>query len=247
MADPRIAAQLIIFGDRTEGDVPGVLADVAAAGYDGFESGPPDPARFRPAMQERGLGYVGGHIGLDQLTDEDALGAVADGVTDLGGRFLMVSGRAPTLDAYREAARNLDRAGEICHGRGVTLCYHNHFWEFHELEGAVPIHLLTEETNPDLVKLCPDVYWVHVGGETPSDFLATYRDRVECVHLKDGLAGDQFREFRELGQGRIDIKSAVRAALACNPEWLIVEQDTTNRSPAQSLRISRDYLRDLGL
>ena len=38
MAQPRIGVQLIIYGQRWQTDLPGVLREVAGAGYDGIEA-----------------------------------------------------------------------------------------------------------------------------------------------------------------------------------------------------------------
>jgi sugar phosphate isomerase/epimerase len=252
MRRPRIGVQLIIFGDRPADDLGGVLADVQAAGYDGFEGGGVSSkeaeAGVRAAMAGRSLAFLGGHSGVDRVGDPEAVERDARFIAALGGRYLMVSGRFDTIEGYRGAAEVLNRAGERCRRAGVTLCYHNHNWEFQEIDGQVPMHLLTELTDPEAVKLCPDVYWIHVGGKEPAKFLSHFGKRCPCIHFKDGLGGDQFREFRELGRGKVDLPAALDAALKfCDPDWIIVEQDHTDGDPAESCRISREYLRSLGV
>ncbi len=251
MSTTQVGLQLIIFGDRADTDLQDVLREVKAAGYDGFESGPVASAgrqrQVHSAMQDIGLRYVGAHTSISRISDSSEAAALAARVRELGGGFIIVSARYDSLDGYREGAAILTRAAERGREAGVTLCYHNHFWELEETDGQVPIHLMMEATDPDLVKLCPDIYWLYVGGEHPADFLARYQGRCPCVHLKDGLAGDQVREFRELGRGNVDVRAALEAALACSPNWIVVEQDTTKGEPAESIRISRDYLRSLGV
>jgi sugar phosphate isomerase/epimerase len=251
MSRVRVGVQLIVFGERPGTDLTGVLTEVKSAGYDGFEGGVVESSeaqrRLSSDLQSIGLGYVGAHAGIHQLSDTAAVSTFAQHINQLQGRFLMASGRYDSLAGYREGAELLTRAAEECASAGVTVCYHNHFWEFEAIDGEVPIHLLMEMTDPALVKLCPDIYWVHVGGEAPADFLTRYRDRCPCLHFKDGLAGDQMRDFRELGDGVVDVKAALDAALACDPDWIVVEQDSTTREPAESIRMSRDYLRTLGL
>jgi len=251
MRQPQVAVQLIIYGDRAETDLPAVLAEIAAAGYAGIEggapTGPDQVARIRDTLERSNLAYAGGHCGLDQVKDPSVVETLARSVKDLGGRFLLVSSHADSLDRYRAAARTLNQAGALCREAGVTLCYHNHNWEFHEIEGVQPIHLLIEQTDPQLVALCPDVYWVHVGGEHPEQFIARYRDRCPYFHFKDGLGPDQPREFRPLGMGRVNLERALKAALTCHPEWITIEQDHTDGRPAEAIRTSRQYLRSLGL
>jgi sugar phosphate isomerase/epimerase len=252
MNRPRVGVQLIIFGDRAGSDLRGVLADVHAAGYDGFEGGVPvskeEEAKVAAAVDGLSLAFLGGHSGVDRMENLGDVDQYARHVAALGGRYLMVSGRRDTLDGYRGTAEVLNRAGKRCRKAGVALCYHNHNWEFKQIEGQVPIHLLAELTDPEFVKLCPDVYWIHVGGESPAGFLRRYAARCPCIHFKDGLGGNQYREFRELGRGKVDVPAALDAALKfCEPDWIVVEQDHTDGDPAESCRISRDYLRSLGL
>jgi len=251
MSEPRVAVQLIIYGDRAQRDLAGVAAEGAAAGYAGIEGGAPtDPqqvAHIQEALQREGLAYAGGHCGLDQLKDASLVRTMALSVRELGGGFLLVSGHAEGLDGYRAAAATLNNAGGICREAGVSLCYHNHAWEFDEVDGTRPIHFLMEKTDPDLVKLCPDVYWVHVGGEVPGEFVARYRERCPYFHFKDGLAEDRSSGFLPLGQGRVGLEDTLKAALTCRPEWITVEQDHTEGKPVEAIRASREYLRSLGL
>jgi sugar phosphate isomerase/epimerase len=248
---PRVAVQLIIYGERAQEDLREVLREVEAAGYDGFEGGAlassDDVERVRAAMKGRELGYLGGHTGMEALRDPDGAESLAGHIKAAGGDFLMVSGRGDSLDEYRAMAATLTVAGERCRETGVTLCYHNHAWEAEEIEDGVPLHLLARETDPEAVKLCPDVYWLHVAGQEPEAFLARYRDRCACIHMKDGLSGEQAREFRELGRGKLNLKPILQASLACRPAWIVVEQDSTKGEPAESIRISREYLRSLGV
>ena len=251
MNGQRVAVQLIIYGDRANTDLSGVLDEVASAGYDGFEGGVPtsseDWRRVQGSLGGEHLAYVGAHTGLEAVSDPDAVEVTARRIKALGGEFLMVSGRPEGLAEYRTAAKALLGAGERCRDVGVTLCYHNHAWEMTETEGQLPLEVLTAETDPDTVKLCPDVYWIHVAGHQPEEFLARHRDRCPCIHLKDGLSGEEPGEFRELGRGKLNLKPILQAAVGCRPAWLIVEQDTTKGEPAESIRISRDYLRSLGV
>ncbi len=251
MSKPRVGVQLIVYGERAESDLPGVLSEVAAAGYAGFEGGLPadqkEVQQVQAALAKTGLAFTGGHASLEQLEDLAGLKARLGHIKALGGRYLISSGGGETLDDYLRAAKTLNQAGQLCQAEGMTLCYHNHHWEFAKFGATPAIHTMISATDPKLVKLCPDVYWVHVGGEKPAEFAARYQDRCPYFHFKDGLGGDQDRDFRELGRGKVDLPAALQAALACNPDWIVVEQDTTQLTPAESCRISREYLRSLGL
>jgi len=246
MAQPRIGIQLIIYGKRWQEDLAGVLREVAGAGYDGIECG--DLAAYYPVEQisqllaETGLQLVGVHAGFNNVADPSKLNASLDLVTALGGSYLVCSGvgQIQGIETYDQAAGVFNKAGEVCRERGVTFCYHNHAWEFEELGGEKGIHRLIARTDPALVQLCVDLYWVHIGGENPVSFVERYAERVGYYHVKDGAKGS----FTELGRGTVDLPNALRAALRTNPDWLVYEQDRTDKEPAQSIMESRQYLRD---
>lgn len=252
MSQPRVGVQLIVYGPRPRTDLAGVLAEVAAAGYAGIEGGAPASREqfqeMQVALTQAGLAFTGGHCGFGDLASPPVVRDRIGHIRELGGRYLVCSGgNWQTLADYLDAARMLNQTGELCREGGLTLCYHNHHWEFRKFAGTTGLHAMIGATNPALVKLCPDVYWVHVGGEKPEEFISRYQDRCPYFHLKDGTGGDQAPDFRELGRGTVDIPAALKAALSCDPDWIVVEQDTTQLTPAQSCRISRDYLKSLGL
>jgi sugar phosphate isomerase/epimerase len=122
----------------------------------------------------------------------------------------------------------------------VTFCYHNHNWEFESFDGVKAIHRLAELTDPAAVKLCIDVYWVQVGGEDPVAFTQRYRDRAAYFHFKDGRPG----EFLELGQGEVNFAPIIDLVGSLGVEWVVYEQDRTQRTPEESIRMSRQFLRE---
>ncbi len=251
MAKPRVGAELIVFGKQVQTDLPGVVKAVAKAGYDGMEIGMPGGAaeveRCRAAVEGSAVAVMGVHSGFAGWDDPAVVGQRISAAKALRSRYVISSGRFDTLEEYRRGAGIMNEVGRRCRDEGVVFCYHNHAWEFRAVEGTTPIHLIAGETDPALVKLCPDVYWVHVGGEPPAEFIARYQSRCPIFHFKDGLGGEQYAEFRELGQGKVDLPAALSAALACDPEWIVVEQDRSTLAPGESCRVSREYLRTLGV
>jgi len=103
---------------------------------------------------------------------------------------------------------------------------------------------LFELTDPAAVKLCIDTYWVHHGGEDPAAFVRRYADRTAILHLKDMKEGT----FAEVGQGVLDFPAILKAVAGKPVTWAVVEQDRTTRTPEESVRLSREYLKKrLGL
>jgi sugar phosphate isomerase/epimerase len=159
------------------------------------------------------------------------------------------------LDFYRSLADKMNKAAEACAKAGLQFCYHNHAFEFQGNEGERPWDVLNERWDKKLVQLEVDVFWVAVSGQTPSEFLRKYNNRVPLVHLKDEAFGTpvQFNErvppyaFREVGTGTLDMPLILRACEAIGVQHYIVEQDQTKGNPVDSLRISYDNIRKMNL
>jgi inosose dehydratase len=116
-----------------------------------------------------------------------------------------------------------------------------------------------ESTDADLVGLCLDVGHYTVGGGDPIEAIRQYGHRIRHVHMKDVDPGvlqqlragampgflDALRAriFTELGNGVLDVLGVVRELARLDyTGWLMCEQDTTWRPPAESAAISRAVL-----
>jgi sugar phosphate isomerase/epimerase len=250
MAMLKIGCQLIIFGrERIANDLAGVFQVLAGAGYAGAEVGDLSSqiraADLKKLLGGLGLELVGTHVGFDALKGD--VGRLCDYLTQAGGEYLICSGvgdRAKGLAAYEEAASLMNEVGKEVAGRGLTLCYHNHSFEFQKFAGKTALLRLYELTDPAAVKLCIDIYWVHHGGEDPAVFVARYADRTAILHLKDMKE----TTFAEVGQGVLDFPAILKAVEGKPVPWAVVEQDRTARTPEESVRLSRQYLKErLGL
>jgi len=246
MGEMKVGCQLIIFGrEAIANDLPGVLETLGDAGYAGAEtgdlSGQISASELKQLLTSLGLELVGTHVGFDALhTEVDRL---ADYLVEAGGNYLVSSGvgdRSKGLAVYEEAAPVMNEAGRKLGERGLTFCYHNHSWEFEKFDGQPALLRLYELTDPEVVKLCVDTYWVHHGGEDAADFVARYARRVAILHLKDM----KDETFAEVGEGVLDFAGILKAVEGQAVEWAVVEQDRTQRTPEESVRMSRRYLRD---
>jgi sugar phosphate isomerase/epimerase len=155
-------------------------------------------------------------------------------------------------DVYKRLAALLNKAGERAKMQGLTLCYHNHAFEFEQMGNTSPLQILMTETAKDHLALEMDIFWVTVAGHNPVDLLKTYTGRVPLLHLKDKAKGipaqTQYNEkvpretFKEVGNGSIDIPAVLKAADAAGVKHYFVEQDQTQGDPLESLRQSYAYL-----
>jgi sugar phosphate isomerase/epimerase len=154
------------------------------------------------------------------------------------------------LEGMRALADKLNRAGEKCRAAGLSLCYHNHAFEFDPKEGATPFQVLLERTDKQLVGLELDLFWVSVAGQDPLDWMSKLSGRVPLIHVKDKAKETPtgFTEavprtsFKEVGQGIVDWPKVLTAAEKAGVKHYIVEQDQTPGDPVESLRQSFNFL-----
>ncbi len=255
MQQPKIGLQLIVYGPRPEEDLAGVAQEIAAANYDGIEVGAGivdaySTNEVNDILAQTGLTLPGVHGVYTDFANPERVDQFLQFLNAVGGKYLICSGvclgflpsKEEGLAVYQSAAETFNKVGQRCQEQGITFCYHNHDFEFEEFAGTKGIHRLAELTDPDLVKFNIDVYWVTIGGEDPAEFLHRYADRAGYYHFKDGAPGS----FIELGQGIVDLVSARQAALEVGADWIVCEQDTTEKEVKVSITESREYLRSIG-
>ena len=253
MTTPQVSMQLIIFGERNEGDIAGVLKDVQAAGFAAFEAGnlfaSYGEENVRGILQETGLTVSGAHYGYGTFADTADLQKQIAYAQAIGLKRLMCSGVAEnSTEGYKQSAAVFNEAGRRLADAGLSFNYHNHDWEFNDLGGVTGMDILAAETDPALVKFNIDVFWLYYAGQAPAAFIAKHADRTGYFHFKDGrkirpLVGKPHPEFLELGRGEVDLKAAYTAAVQASAEWIVYEQDNTQKTPLESATISRDYLK----
>ncbi|MBB6673748.1 sugar phosphate isomerase/epimerase family protein [Cohnella nanjingensis] len=220
-------------------DYFGTLEKLAAIGYEGIELGlPPEGvtvAEQLKALDALGLKVIGSHASFNSFdVDFDRL---IDYLHQAGGKYVAISLLFDSKeDALRKAER-LNEIGELCRAGNLTFLYHNHDWEFRKFDGEYVLDLIMRETDPRLVQLELDTYWIAKGGEDPAAYIAKWAGRCPLLHVKDMEPGEE-RFFAEIGEGVLDFRAIAEAAAGAGTEWLVVEQDAGRRDPFESLAIS---------
>src|SRR5215210_1465804 len=147
---------------------------------------------------------------------------------------------AGTSITVNTPTHDLNRLGELCRREGVSFSYHNHDFEFAPLGGSTMWDVLVRETDPEVVHLELDLYWVRYGGADPEPLLRTLASRIPLVHLKD-MAPDEQRSDLPVGEGAMPWNPLLQAADAAGVEWYVAEQD----NPTDALEDVRTSLRSM--
>jgi len=144
--------------------------------------------------------------------------------------------------AVKELIEGLQKASEVFNSRGLTLCYHNHGFEFIKHEGKTILEWIYEGTT---LGGEIDTYWVQYGGGDPVEWCERLKGRLPLLHLKDySFTLEKKPTFCEIGQGTLNFPKIVSAAEASGCEWFIVEQDTCPGDPFDSIKVSFDYIKE---
>ena len=249
-----IGLQLYTVRDLLKQDFDGTLSRVAAIGYREVEfAGYFDhtPDQVRAALDRNGLTAPAAHVAYEAI--ESAWDATLHTASLIGHRFVVCAwideDRRRTVDAWRAIGDRLNQAGAAARDAGLQLAYHNHSYEFVPLEGRLPYDLLLEHTDPALVRLELDLFWITFGGGDPLAYFSRYPGRFPLVHVKDmapkptpDVAPE--RVMTDVGRGSIDWKRVFAHARDAGIEHYFVEHDQP-ADPLASIRASYDYLRAL--
>lgn len=249
MSNP-ISLQLYTVRDDAGRDFVGTLKQVAEIGYGAVELagyGGLSATQLRAACDQLGLVVSGAHTPIDRL--EHDLDNVIQELTILGAQYAicpwMGPDRRPGAEGYKELARSFNQIGATCKQSGLTFAYHHHDFELQRFGDTTGLHILKDYGDPELIKFEIDVYWAAYAGFEPVALIHEFGDRVACIHLKDMTPAPE-RTFAEVGHGILDIPAILTAGDAIGAKWFIVEQDRSQRTPLESIAMSRTYLKSLG-
>ncbi|GAB3242306.1 sugar phosphate isomerase/epimerase [Hymenobacter seoulensis] len=264
-ASPRyIGLQLYTVREAMAKDPAGTLAKVARLGYNSLEGATytgtqkfygMTPAAFAALLKQNNLIMPSSHymLGEQQNDGKPTAGTIlhgwdqaVDDAARVGIKYMVCAylfeGERGNLDHYKLLAERLNKAGERCKKAGIQMCYHNHDFEFANLEGQQPLQLLLKETDPALVKMELDLYWATKAGHDPVALFKQHPGRFPLWHVKDMDRTPQ-RNFTEVGNGSIDFKRIFAQAKLAGLKYFFVEQDQTPGSPFDSIQQSIAHIK----
>lgn len=246
--------QLYSVRDDIKSDFKGTITKVAEAGYKGVEAADYNngkfygltPEEFKSEIEAIGMEVLSSHTGrpLEGIIEEtnwDEVWAWWDTAIDAhkrAGMKFIVTPWMPTPTTLEELSQYCDyynQIGEKCNAAGIKFGYHNHNFEYKEIEDQIMYDYMLENTDPDKVFFQMDVYWTKQGGYDPVEYFNNYPNRFKLLHIKDE---------KELGgsDSVMDFDNLFKNIDQSGVEYLIVEVEHYNFEPLESIKMSIDYL-----
>ena len=248
----KIGVQLYTVRSLLQRDFEGTLARIAEIGFKEIEfAGYYDrtPNQVKTVLETLKLESPSGHMPYEALADGSAWARVLDTANRIGHKYVVIAWtpqeERQTLDDWKRVAEKFNRAGQAAKDAGLIFAYHNHDFEFKSVgQGPIPFDLLLAETDPELVKIEMDLYWITLGGFDPLQYFRTNPGRFPMVHVKDMKRGGAAPEMVDVGQGDIDFKVIFARRDQAGIRHFFVEHDEPP-DPLRSIETSYRYLRHL--
>ncbi|MDX2021356.1 MAG: TIM barrel protein [Deltaproteobacteria bacterium] len=199
-----------------EVEFPGTLGNSAAA--------------CRKVLDELGIRALGGGSVYKDLVA--TMDEVLETSAVLGKRYVycywpwLDGGKDKTADDWKRLAGTMNHLGARVKRGGLTLAYHNHDMEFLPIanDARVPFDLLLEHTDPSLVTMQLDLWWVNKAKASPVPFMKRHPGRFASFHIKEpnntpeaGMACD--------GGSFTNIATILRAGKAAGVKHFVIENE----------------------
>lgn len=258
----KLGLQLYTMRAAMARDLDDTLKRVAAMGYEEVETYGFDPeairyyglaaSAFAQRLRDHGFTAPSGHYDLNRYAGSpvDDLQRYVDrcieGARVLGQRYItwpLVDPPFRTTDGFKTVAERLNLAGGQIKKAGLQLAYHNHDFEFVEQNGQIGYDIILRETDPALVKLQMDLYWIARGSKlTPNEWFKRAPGRFVMWHVKDMHRTS--RDYTEVGNGTIDFTRIWPDASLAGLQHFFVEQGGNfTHDPFRSVADSAEYVK----
>ncbi|WP_198663894.1 sugar phosphate isomerase/epimerase family protein [Jiangella endophytica] len=234
--------------DQLEKDFLGTLhalADLGLSQVELFRFTSDSAPTYDRALGEAGLTAPTAHAGFLDLGDQDEIFAAAAEV-GVGTLILPNSPEERWIDTggLDRLSADLNAAAARAARYGISVGYHNHWWEIETtVDGVTALEAFATRLD-DRIVLEIDAYWAEAAGARSAELIERLGNRVVALHVKDGDLSRDTRKQVPAGQGRLpvlDILAAAPAALC------VVEFDAYAGDSLEGVAASVAFLRAQGL
>jgi len=250
----KIGIQVYSIKEELKKDLVESLKKLSEIGYDYLELFSYKEGKlFNKSIEEMkiiladlGLIAISSHVDISNLRNN--WNKTVDDAAALGQKYIVCPFLDPsertTISNYQKIAELFNKSAEVSRKSDIQFAYHNHAFEFDETEGVIPMEVLLQETDKDLVKFQLDIYWINKAGHNHIEYFKKYSGRFPLWHVKDmdntskGLTTD-------IGTGVIDWAEAFRYTDISGMKYFFVEQEDFTAPIFESLEKNYRYLKGL--
>ena len=174
---------------------------------------------------------------------------MADAHAALGVKYCIqpwVNDEDRTIEKYKKMIGDWNKVGKIMKGVGIQFGYHNHNFEFTNVNGVVPYYdIFMPEMDKDLITMELDLFWATKAGQDPVAMFKKYPGRFQLLHFKDMHTKQApfytviKDDICSVGEGVIDFKKIWAAKEVAGAKYLFVEDDNQgNGKPFEGIETS---------
>ena len=252
--DTVVAAQLYTIRDfmKKPEDMAVSLKKIREIGYKAVQlsgHGEVETEELKKMLDNEGLSVCATHVRFDDLRDN--LDAVMADHDILECKYVAIGslpGEYKNEEGYKKFAREASEGGKKMKEKGHVFGYHNHSFELVKYGDRTALAILYEDSDPEYFTAEIDTYWIQHGGGDPAAWIRKVSGRSPLVHFKDmAVTEDRKQVFAEVGEGNLNWPEILSACKEAGVEWYIVEQDRCQRDPFESLKISLENMKEMGL
>lgn len=234
-----IGLQAYTFRGSWPNGIEATLDTIKSLGVTEMEGGPIKgitTEELRKQLDKRGIKMKS--IGADYKMLAASTDETIRDAKILGATYVMVAwiphNNPFDLETAKKAVADFNRSGKILKENGITLCYHNHGFEFVPYEDGTLFDYIVKNTNPEYVSFEMDLLWAAFPGQDPVALLNKYGNRFKLMHLKDlkkGVesnlsGGTPTTNDVALGTGSIDIAGVLKASKKAGIKHYFIEDES---------------------
>ena len=236
---------------KTTKDIAKSMKKLRDIGYEAVQVsafGPIEPKELRKILDDNGLVCAATHISYEKMRDETEtvieehriLGCEHPAIGGLPGEYRNAEG-------FPRFAKDASEVGRKLEAAGMHFSYHNHSFELEKFGNRLGLEILRDDSDPAVFNMEIDTYWIQHGGGDPAAWIRSVKGRIPLAHLKDMTIRDKEQIMAEVGEGNLNWPEILKACKEAGVQWYLVEQDTCERDPFESLKISFENLKGMGL
>ena len=180
-----IGLQLYSIREDMEKDFFGTLEKVKEMGYDAIEFAgvfDKDPKEIKAKCDELGLNPISAHVGIPVLLPD--IEGVVKMYSEIGCKFIAIPWASAETDlpggtAYDEFLKNVKAVSTVAKKYGITLCYHNHDFEFEKINGENKLDI--KKTSAQIKEIC-DKYGFEISpNQKVYDMTVSQKQTLEII------------------------------------------------------------------